>query len=357
MELMTANKEAYKQFLASAKQAIISTRIKTAKVAANQQMQLYWWLGQHIATAQQKFGWGKSIVSSLSDDLNKMLQGSTFGFSPRNLWDMRRFYLAYKDYPDLRQLVAEIPWGQNLLILQRVKSSTAREYYLTATRDNGWTRAALDHQIKAKSYEHQANQTKQHNFEQVLPAALAEQANETLKNVYLLDMLGLSEPVLETQVEQKMVEKIKSVMLELGFGFAFIGNQYRVVSPSGTESYIDLLFSNRRLRCLVAIELKVGKFKPEYAGKMNYYLNLLDDLVKEEWENPSIGIILCTSKNHVDVEYTLRGVNKPVGVSEYCLTSELPKELSDKLPDPEQLKSEILDDFNAFCEDTIESDK
>lgn len=271
-----------------------------------------------------------------------MFPGSGFGFSARNIWDMRRFYLAYKDFPNLRQVIAEIPWGQNLTILIKVKNNNAREYYLESTRKCGWTRAVLTMQIESQAYERHALQDKQHNFENALPEHLAEQADKTMKNIYMLDTLGLTNPILEAQLEKAMVDKIQDVMLELGYGFSFIGNQYRIISPSGTESIIDLLFFSRPLKSLVAIELKSGSFKPEYAGKMNYYLNLLDDLVREEWENPSIGIILCSEKNHIDVEYALRGIDKPMGVSEFRLSKSLPEELSNKIPDAQVLEAAIL---------------
>lgn len=273
---------------------------------------------------------------------------------------MRRFYLEYKDYPKLRQLVAEIPWGQHLAILNKVKDIKAKEYYLEATHQMGWTRDVLTLQINSQAYERHALAPKQHNFENALPKHLAEQADRAMKDVYMLDTLGLTRPVLEAEIEGSMVRKIKEVMLELGYGFTFIGNQYRVVAPSGTEIFIDLLFFNRQLRCLVAMELKAGKFKPEYTGKMNYYLNLIDDLVKEEWENPSIGIILCAERNHIDVEYALRGLDKPIGVSEYRLTRTLPNELSGKLPEVEKLEAEILKELNMAEEENelsyLESD-
>ncbi len=334
--------ENYAALLAAAKSRILSTRISVAKAACREQISLYWWFGEHIVKAQEKHGWGKAIVECLSTDLKQLFKDTTFGFSPQNLWYMRQFYLSYKDHLDLQQLVGEIGWGQNLLIISKIKDLNARRYYLESTRDRGWTRNILELQIQSNTYERHLLEAKQHNFNDTLEVSLAEQADHTLKSVYLLDTLGLTQPVLEAQLEASMVSKIKDVMLELGYGFAFIGNQYRIVSPSGTESFIDLLFCNRRLRCLVAIELKVGKFKPEYAGKMNYYLNLLDDFVKEEWENPSIGIILCTSKNRIDVEYALRGINKPVGVSEFKLTQTLPPSLSDKLPATATLEAEIL---------------
>jgi predicted nuclease of restriction endonuclease-like (RecB) superfamily len=332
----------YAKLLEATKQKIVSTRIKVAKTACKEQISLYWWLGQQIVYAQEKYGWGKSVVEQLSLDLKKVFSGTTAGFSPQNLWYMRKFYLEYKDYPNLQRLVGEIGWGQNIVIMSKIKDITAREYYLSATHQMGWTRNILELNVDSQAYERQVLENKYHNFNKALPVHLAVQADKTMKSIYMLDTLGLTQPVLEYQIENRMVSKIQDVMLELGYGFAFIGSQYRITSPNGTESFIDLLFSNRRLRCLVAFELKSGRFKPEYAGKMNYYLNLLDDFVKEEWENPSIGIILCASKDHIDVDYALRGIDKPIGVSEFKLTRTLPSELSGKLPEAKKIEAEIL---------------
>ena len=260
---------------------------------------------------------------------------------------MRQFYIEYKGEINLQQLVGEIPWGQNLVIMSKVKGRDAREYYLNATWQMGWSRNVLLHQIKSQAYERHKLANKQHNFHKALPEHLAEQADQAMKDVYVLDMLGVEKPILELELEKKMVSKIKEVMLELGYGFAFIGNQYRIVA-NGKEYFIDLLFSNRRLNSLVAVELKIGQFKPEYAGKMNFYLNLLDDYVREPGENPSIGIILCTERDYFEVEYTLRGLDKPVGVSEYVLTRELPSELKNKLPEAEELKTEIRKEMVAM---------
>lgn len=336
-----ANLNEYKQLLELTKNQVLSTRISIARSATQGQINLYWWIGEQIAISQEKYGWGKSIVEQLSADLKKICGGIT-GFSPQNLWYMRQFYLTYKNYPNLQRLVGEIPWGQNLTILSKVKDVNAIEYYLNATKKMGWTRPVLLAQIETQAYERHVLENKQHNFIQVLPEDLAKQADKTMKSIYMLDTLGLTKPVLEQQLEKAMVDKIQDVMLELGYGFTFIGNQYRIISPSGTESIIDLLFFSRPLQALVALELKSGAFKPEYAGKMNYYLNLLDDLVKEAWENPSIGIILCSEKNHIDVEYALRGIDKPMGVSEYRLSKNLPKELSNKIPDAKILEAAIL---------------
>jgi predicted nuclease of restriction endonuclease-like (RecB) superfamily len=204
----------------------------------------------------------------------------------------------------------------------------------------GWSRNVLLNQIKSNAYERHIACDKQNNFNKTLPVHFAEQANDAMKDVYLLDMLNITEPVLETELEQKMVQKIKAVMLELGYGFAFIGNQYRIVAE-GREYFIDLLFYNRRLKSLVAIELKTGKFKPEYAGKMNFYLNLLNEYVREKDENPAIGIILCADKDNFEVDFALRDIAKPVGIAEYQLVRDLPKILEGKMPSATELEDKI----------------
>jgi len=345
----------YLQLLNEAKQKISSTRIQVAKAASKSQFELYWWLGEQIVTAQNKYGWGKSTVEQLSDDLKKSFAG-TFGFSPQNLWYMRQFYLEYKDHPNLQRLVGEIPWGQNIEIMSKIKDLKQRAYYAKGVIEEGWTRPILVMQIKSDAYHRHLSSTKQHNFAETLPEHLAEQASNTMKEIYMLDTLGLTSPVLEAEIENRMVAKIKIVMLELGYGFSFIGNQYRVVA-NGNEYFIDLLFYNRRLQSLVALELKRGKFEPEYAGKMNFYLNLLDDFVREPHENPSIGIILCSERDHFEVEYALRGVRNPVGVAEFRLSKSLPKELLDKLPDPKKLEQEIMRELERDDAAEIEPEK
>ncbi len=303
-------------------------------------------MGKIITEKQQQLGWGKSVVEQLAKDLQQNFEGRS-GFSTQNLWYMRQFYQEYQGETNLQQLVGEIPWGQNLTIMSKVKDLAARRYYLEATLEMGWSRNVLIHQIKSQAFERHQLVEKQHNFQKALPKHLAEQADQAMKDVYMLDMLGVEKPVLEAELEARMVAKIQAVMLELGYGFAFIGNQYRIVANK-KEYFIDLLFSNRRMNALVAIELKIGPFKPEYAGKMNFYLNLLDDYVREAGENPSIGIILCTERDNFEVEYALRGLDKPVGVSGYLLTQELPEDLKDKLPNAKQLADEIRKEMGTI---------
>lgn len=345
-EVFDASDKNYLALLEEAKYKVQTARINIARSANKEQFALYWWFGQRIVESQKKFHWGKAVVEQLAIDMRRAFSGVTHGFSTRNLWEMRRFYLEYKDYPFLQRLVAEIPWGQNLVILSKVKDKSIREYYINCVLEQGWTRDVLILQINSQAYERHLLTKKQHNFETALPEHLAEQADRAMKDIYMLDTLGLVKPVLESEIENRMVDKIKTVMLELGYGFAFIGNQHRIVAE-GNEYFIDLLFYNRRLKSLVAFEIKKGKFEPEYAGKMNFYLNLLDDYVREPGENPSIGIILCSERKRFEVEYALRGMDKPVGVSEFRLTKMLPAEWSDKLPDPAVLESEILRELGA----------
>lgn len=253
--------------------------------------------------------------------------------------------MEYRGYKFLRQLVAEIPWGQNILIFSKIKDVKAREYYIKATIKMAWSRKVLLNQIKSETYERHFLNSKQHNFKTVLPIHLAEQADESMKSIYNLDFLGITEPVLERELEQMLIRRIKEFVLELGYGFSFIGSQYKL-DLNDNEYFIDLLFYNRLLKSLVAIELKTGKFKLEYASKMDFYLSLIDEQVRLEGENSSIGIILCADKDNIEVEYALKNTKNAVDVAEYQLIKKLPKKLKDKLPDPAELKAQIKKEIN-----------
>jgi predicted nuclease of restriction endonuclease-like (RecB) superfamily len=268
----------YVALLSDIKKRIMSARIKTARSVNKALIRLYWEIGKSITEKQAQHGWGQSIVEHLALDLANDFKGLD-GFSANNLWRIRNFYLAYKDTPKLAQLVQEIPWGQNIVILQMVKDVKEREYYIRATTEMGWSRNVLLNQIKANAYRYQKTMPNQHNFPKALPVQLAEQADESLKSVYILDFLDITKPVLERELERRLVEKVKRFMLELGKGFSFIGNQYRLVL-NDNEYFVDMLFYNRILKCLIAIELKTGKFEIEHAAKMNFYLDLLNEQVK-----------------------------------------------------------------------------
>ena len=258
------------------------------------------------------------MVKRLSADLQMEFPDTT-GFSPRNLWDMKKFYEYYAVADEkLRQTVAVLPWKHNLLIMSKVNNLEEARYYIELTHEHSLSRNVLLNFIKADSYKNAKLLPKYSNFARTLPEHLQEQANEILKSTYNLEMLGLKQPLRERELELRLVEKIKFFLLELGTGFSFIGNQHRL-THNDKEYFVDLLFFNRRVHSLVAIDLKVGEFEPEFIGKMNYYLGLLDDKMKQEDENPSIGIILCASKGKVDIELALRDFNKPIGVAEYQL--------------------------------------
>ena len=328
-------KSDYLKFLKEIKEKIISARISAYRKLNRDLIKLYWEIGKLIFERQQQFSWGRSVVEQLARDLHEDYPGAK-GFSARNLWDMRRFYIEYKDLKNLRQLVAEIPWGQNLVIMSRLKDMKEKKFYIRGTIQFGWSRDVLIHQIEAEAHKH-ARIKKMHNFPKTLPAHLAEQADLTMKDTYMLDFLDVAEPIQEREIERKLITNLKNFITELGLGFCFIGSQYPL-RLRDKEYYIDLLFFHRHLHCLVAFDLKIGEFKSEYAGKMNFYLNLLDDLVRLPDENPSIGIILCKDRDRLEVEYALRGIRKPIGVSKYRLTKKLPKKLAKSLPSPEMLK-------------------
>jgi predicted nuclease of restriction endonuclease-like (RecB) superfamily len=235
----------------------------------------------------------------------------------------------------VKQLVSEVPWGQNILILQKVKDIEARIFYLISTIKNGWSRSVLLHQIKADAYQNFLTYPKQHNFALALPEHLYEQARESIKSVYSLDFLDINKPVTERELENKLIENVKRLLLELGYGFCYIGNQYRLTLGK-KEYFIDLLFYHRILKCLVAIDLKVVEFEPEFVGKLDYYLQLVDEQLKQKDDNPSIGILLVPDKDRLEVEYALKIASKPIGVAEYKITKELPKKFKGKLPTKEE---------------------
>lgn len=327
----------YLQFLKEVKQKIAASRIQAYKGLNRNLIRLYWHIGKDIVERQERFGWGKNVVEKLSSDLRKECPGAK-GYSAQNLWYMRQLYLEYRSFPNLQQLVGEIPWGQNLVILSRLKNIKEREFYIQGTIQFGWSRDVLIHQIEAEAHK-QIRPI--HNFPVTLPVNLAEQADLALKDTYLLDFIDITGPVFERDLEKKLIVNLKNFISELGLGFCYIGSQYPV-KLKDKEYFIDLLFFHRRLRCLVAFDLKIGEFKPEYAGKMNFYLNLLDDKIRFSGENQSIGVILCKNRDHVEVEYSLRGIGKPIGVSTYKLTKKLPKRLKDSIPTPEELEAGLI---------------
>lgn len=325
-EITSLNPEEYGNILQQAVEHIRTTRIVVAKQINAATQSVYWNLGKLLFEKQLSEGYGSGVVNQLSIDLKK--EFPDMGLSPRNLWNMKLFYERYHlANQKLLQLVAVLPWGHNLLLINKITSLEAAEFYANEAITKGWSRDWLLNAIKMDSYTHTKKQIKSHNFNETLPAIDVDYANEVFKDTYNLGFLGVTEKVKETELEKRLVEKIKSFVLELGKGFSFIGNQHRL-EYNGKEYFVDMLFFHRGLQSLVAIELKIGGFKAEYIGKMNLYLGLLDKLEKGGNENQSIGIILCADKDHLDVEIALQDVNKPIGVAEYQL---LPKDQLERL--------------------------
>ncbi len=325
--------EDYINLLVEVKKRIRSAQYEALKAVNKELIGLYWDIGKMIVTRQQGDTWGKSVVEQLAKDLQNEFPGIS-GFSSRNIWRMRDFYLAYNYGEFLPPLVAEIGWTHNLVILEKCKENLEREFYLKMTRKFGWTKNVLIHQIENQTYEKTLlNQT---NFEQTVSEEIRNQAKLAVKDEYIFDFLELGDEHSERQLEQAILTRVEPFLREMGGMFAFLGSQYRL-EIDDEEYFIDILLYHRILKCLVAVELKIGKFLPEYVGKLQFYLAILDDKVKQPDENPSIGIILCKSKNKTIVEYALRESNKPIGVATYEIVSTVPQELKNQLPAPEQV--------------------
>ncbi len=327
----------YKTFFKEIKERIYKAQYDSLKAVNKELINLYWDIGKSIVAKQDKLGWGKAIVETLAKDLQKEFPGIR-GFSSANLWRMRNFYLTYRTNKKLAPLVREISWTKNVIIMERCKDNIRRDFYLKTTKKFGWTKDVLINQIEAIAFERfMANQT---NFDKTVPEKYRHQAKLAVKDEYSFDFLELAEEHSEKELERALLENVRKFLIEMGGYFAFVGNQYRL-EIDGEEFFIDLLLYHRKLRCLVAIELKIGAFKPEYAGKMQFYLSALNDRVKLPDETPSIGIILCKDKSRTIVEYALKDTKKPIGVSTYRLTEKLPRELKKYLPSPEEMIERI----------------
>lgn len=351
----------YEAFLGELKERIRTAQLRAAVAANRVLIELYWQVGRDIVERQKAHGWGKSVVERLAQDLQKAFPSLT-GFSPRNVWRMRAFYLAYTedakklprpvagmDGENLPRPVAEIPWGHNADLLDKVKDPAARLWYARAAVENGWSRSVMLHWVESHLYDRQGKA--QTNFEKTLPALQSDLARETLKDPYTFEFLTLAAEVEEKALESGLLAHIQKFLVELGAGFAFVGRQVRL-DVGGEDFYVDLLFYHLKLRCYIVIDLKATAFKPEHAGKMNFYLSAVDDLLRHPDDKPSIGIILCKAKNKVVAEYALRDIAKPVGISSYVtkLVESLPAEFQGSLPSPEEWARE----FKAGIEETRE---
>src|SRR5215471_15352909 len=316
----------------------IKERIRTAQLEAlrsvnRELVALYWDIGRIIAEKQHTANWGDGVVRQLASDLRKEFPG-VGGFSVQSLWYMRQFHLAYHGHEKLQPLVGEISWTKHLVIMAKCKDDLEREFYIRMTSKFGWSKNVLIHQIENQTYE--KTLLGQTNFDKALTPELRAQAKLAVKDEYTFDFLELGEAHAERELERALIARIEDFLREMGGLFAFVGSQFRL-EVDGKEYFIDLLLFHRRLKCLVAVELKVGEFEPEFVGKMQFYLAALDDIVREAGENASIGIILCKEKRRTIVEYALRDARKPIGVATYRLVKRLPKELQGQLPSPAEI--------------------
>jgi predicted nuclease of restriction endonuclease-like (RecB) superfamily len=333
----TIDKTNYQNFVEEIKEKVYQSQYEALKAVNKGLITLYWGIGESIIVKQEQYGWGKSIVETLSKDLQKEFPGVK-GFSSSNLWRMRNFFSEYQENEKLAPLVREIGWSHNLVVLEKCKDELEREFYIKMTKKYGWTKSVLTHQVEGRSYERfLLNQT---NFDQSLAEKYKHQAKLAVKDSYSFDFLEMSEDYSEREMELGLIKNIRSFLMEMGGDFTFVGNQYRL-EVGGDEFYIDLLLYHRKLQSLVAIELKTTKFKPEHAGQMQFYLAVLDDTVKTENENPSIGIIICKDKNRTVVEYALKESNTPIGVANYTISEELPSNLKEILPTSEEIAESL----------------
>jgi predicted nuclease of restriction endonuclease-like (RecB) superfamily len=328
-------------FISEIKQKIRQAQYEALKAVNVELINLYWEIGKSISEKQSE-SWGKSIVPKLSQELQMEFPG-VGGFSVGNLWLMAQFYSEYNIAENLVPLVREISWSKHITILKQCKDSLERQFYILATKKFGWTKNVLIHQIEGKTYEkYLINQT---NFDKTLPDSIKNQAHLAVKDEFTFDFLNLSEEHTERELENTLIHNIRNFLIEIGNQFTFVGNQFKIKAGS-KEYFIDLLLFHRKLQCLVAIELKVGEFIPEYKGKMEFYLAVLNDTVKLPNENDSIGIIICKDKDRTIVEYSLKTGNMPIGVTTYTTSNKLPTQYKELLPN----KEEIINKINQYFE-------
>jgi predicted nuclease of restriction endonuclease-like (RecB) superfamily len=328
----------YAALLGALKSRIREGQYLALRAVNRELIDLNWDIGRMIVERQQEEGWGKAVVQRLAADLQTEFPG-VGGYSASNLWRMKVFFETYSASEKLAPLVREIAWSHNLLILERCKDDLQREFYLRMTRKFGWSKNVLAHQIDNQSYE--KSLLSQTNFDQALSPELRAQAQLAVKDEFVFDFLELAEEHSERELEHALLARVEDFLRAMGGMFAFMGSQYRL-EVDEREFFIDLLLFHRRLRCMVAVELKVGEFQPEYVGKMQFYLTALDRQVRQDNENPSIGIILCKEKSRTIVEYALHDARKPIGVATYRTQRSLPKALQGQLPTPEQI-SKLLE--------------
>jgi predicted nuclease of restriction endonuclease-like (RecB) superfamily len=326
------------EWVTTLKTKIRSARNKLAFSINSQVLELYWELGKDIAEKQQNSDWGSGFIEQIATELKHEFPDIT-GFSRRNVYVILQWYKFYSaKYQFVPRHVAQIPWSHNRIILNKIKDIEEAEFYCRAVIQNAWDRDTLEIQIANKYFLTAGNST--HNFSNTLPAKQSELAIQTLKDPYNFDFAGLASDALEKAIEDELTKNITKFLLELGKGFAFLGRQYKI-EIGENDHFLDMLFYHVELRCYIVIELKAGKFIPEFAGKLNYYLSAVDSQLRKSGDNPTIGILLCKKKDKIDVEYALRDIHKPMGISEYILTNAIPEDIKPQLPSVEELEREL----------------
>lgn len=329
----------YAALIQTLKTEISQARIR-AHLSVNKEMiSLYWRIGSQILERQDKEGWGTKVIENISNDLRKEFPEMK-GLSARNLKYMRAFAEEYKEQTIVQETLAQITWYHNITLMEKVKDYEERIWYVNKIVENGWSRNVMVAQIQTGLYNRQGKGA--NNFQSTLPASQSDLAQSIIKDPYNLEFLDIRGKIHERELEGKLIDHIRNFLLELGQGFAFIGNQYHI-ELEGQDYFLDLVFYHVKLKCYVVIELKTGKFKPEHAGKMNFYLNLMDRQVKDSSDNPTIGLILCEDKKGITVEYAIEGINKPMGISQFKLTEKLPEQLKQYLPTAEELTKLVED--------------
>lgn len=327
----------FKNLILQAKQDILATRYNVMQHANSELIMLYFRLGKIVS---ENASYGNKFIQNFSTSL-RLEFPNTDGFSERNLSRMKKFYEEYKDLSILPTALAKLPWSHNMLLLDKVKDLEIRKWYAEKCFENGWSHTVLEHQIDSGVYERQVLAEKLTNFNEKLPLPQSELARNIMKDPYIFELEGIKDDYIEKDIENAMLEKIKNVLLELGKGFSFVGSQYKI-STENQDYYIDLLFYHLELRCYIVVELKNTEFKPEFAGQLSFYVTAVDETIRKEYDNQTIGLLLGKGKDRLSVEWSLKSTNAPIGVSSYEISKMLPKEVLEKLPTEEELNMYII---------------
>ncbi|RST62304.1 PDDEXK nuclease domain-containing protein [Candidatus Aquarickettsia rohweri] len=346
---MTKNEVIYQEYsllIKDLKKRVAESRYKASLSVNKEMILLYHHIGQKILESQEKHGWGAKIIEKLSKDLQGAFPEMK-GLGTRNLKYMRKFAAEYKDYQFVQEVLAQITWYHNITLIDKVSHKEEREFYIKKTIKHGWSRNVLVLQIESNLYKRQGEAIT--NFDAKLPNLQSDLAQNMMKDPYCFDFLNVTDDAHEREIEKGLIAQMQKFLLELGDGFAFLGNQYHL-EVGGDDYFMDMLFYNVKLRCYVVIELKNTKFKPEYTGKLNFYLSVVDDKLRHKDDNPSIGILLCKSKNKVAAEYAIRDISKPICLAEYKLGEILPEKFKESLPSIEDLEKEMAKNVNDIDE-------